>query len=247
MAVHPTDPRFVRLNTAHCLTVRTAVIPQRASGYYESRRMSRTEGQNRAERSGLGLEAQRDAIAAFATVEGFRITTTFEEHESGRGADALERRPKLAAAIRAARKLGGPVIVSKLDRLSRDVHFISGLMKHRVPFIVTELGTDADPFLLHIYAALAEKERMLISRRTWEGLAAAKKRGVKLGGWTRGSEKSRQAADTFAGKMHAVMRELADQSAHAAAAELNRREVGSATGGKWYAATVIKLRERLAH
>jgi DNA invertase Pin-like site-specific DNA recombinase len=170
---------------------------------------------------------------------------TFEEHESGKGADALGRRPQLAAAIKAARKIGGPVIVSKLDRLSRDVHFISGLMKHRVPFIVTELGPDADPFLLHIYAALAEKERMLISRRTRKGLAAAKKRGVRLGGWTVGSEKSRQAADAFAETMRAVMRELAHLSAHGAAAELNRRGIATATGSRWYAATVIKLRGRI--
>ena len=73
-------------------------------------------------------------------------------------------------------------MVAKLDRLSRDVHFVSGLMKHKVPFIVTELGADTDPFLLHIYAALAEKERVLISRRTKDALAAAKARGVVVGG-----------------------------------------------------------------
>ena len=75
--------------------------------------------------------------------------------------------------------------IAKLDRLSRDVHFISGLMAERVPFIVAELGADADPFMLHIYAALAEKERRLISERTKAALAAAKARGVKLGGPTR--------------------------------------------------------------
>jgi DNA invertase Pin-like site-specific DNA recombinase len=69
------------------------------------------------------------AIAVFAKAEGFAITRTFEEHETGKGADAIDRRPQLAAAIKAARKLGGPVIVSKLDRLSHDVHFISGLMR----------------------------------------------------------------------------------------------------------------------
>ena len=133
-----------------------------------------TQGQAR---SGLGLDAQRDAIAAFARREGFRLAQTFEEHESGKGADALDRRPKLAAAIKAAKKAGGPVIVSKLDRLSRDVHFISGLMMHKVPFIVAELGSDVDPFVLHLFAALAEKERSLISSRTREGLKAARARG----------------------------------------------------------------------
>jgi DNA invertase Pin-like site-specific DNA recombinase len=83
---------------------------------------------------------------------------------AAKGSDALDRRPELAAAMQAARKLGGkrkheavPVIVAKLDRLSRDVHFISGLMSERVPFIVTELGPDVDPFMLHIHAAVAEK------------------------------------------------------------------------------------------
>src|SRR5260221_9635146 len=75
-----------------------------------------------------------------------------------------------------------PIICAKLDRLSRDVHFISGLMAERVPFICADLGRDTDPFLLHIYAAFAEKERRLISIRTKDGLARAKARGAKLGG-----------------------------------------------------------------
>jgi DNA invertase Pin-like site-specific DNA recombinase len=79
-----------------------------------------------------------------------------------------------------AKLVGGAVIVAKLDRLSRDVHFVSGLMAQRVPFIVAELGPDVDPFMLHVYAALAEKERALISERTKAALAAAKARGVKL-------------------------------------------------------------------
>jgi DNA invertase Pin-like site-specific DNA recombinase len=80
------------------------------------------------------------------------------------------------------RRLKCPIVVSKLDRLSRDVHFIRGSMAQRVPFIVTELGADTDPFTLHIYATLAEKERRVIGERTRGGLAAAKKRGVKLSG-----------------------------------------------------------------
>src|SRR5437773_3252341 len=84
----------------------------------------------------------------------------------GKGADALDRRPQLAAALAAGRAGKCPVIVAKLDRLSRDVAFIAGLMAQRVPFIVAELGVDADPFMLHLYAALAEKERRLIGERT---------------------------------------------------------------------------------
>ena len=197
-------------------------------------------------KSGLGLEAQTEAIRAFAKAEGYRLVGHFTEHESGKGADALDRRPQLAAAIKAARKAGGPVIVSKLDRLSRDVHFVSGLMAHRVPFIVTELGADTDPFILHLVAALAQKERALISQRTKEGLKAAKARGVKLGGWNVGSERSRREAQELADRMKPVMEELAALSAHKAAAELNRRGIKSATGGTWYPATVLRLRERLA-
>src|SRR6185437_7785115 len=91
-------------------------------------------------RSGLGLEAQKEAIASFAECEGFTVTSWFDEVETGKGTDALERRPKLASALRAAKKERCPVLVAKLDRLSRDVHFISGLMSERVEFIVTSLG-----------------------------------------------------------------------------------------------------------
>src|SRR5918998_216583 len=132
-------------------------------------------------RSGLGLDAQREAIARFAEAEGLERIGEHTEVETGKGADALERRPELAAALAAARKAKCPVIVAKLDRLSRDVAFIAGLMAQRVPFIVAELGPDADPFMLHIYAALAEKERRLISARTKAALAAAAGRGKGLG------------------------------------------------------------------
>src|SRR5687768_12996538 len=99
-------------------------------------------------RSGLGIEAQRAAVARFAEAEGITIISHFEEIETGKGSDALERRPQLAAALAAARQSKCPVLVAKLDRLSRDVAFISGLMAQRVPFVVAELGADADPFML---------------------------------------------------------------------------------------------------
>ena len=133
-------------------------------------------------KSGLGLDAQRDALARFAEAEGFTIVAELVEVETGKGSDALERRPQLAAALATAKRHKCAVAVAKLDRLSRDVAFIAGLMAQRVPFIVAELGADADPFMLHLYAALAEKERALISTRTRDALARAKAAGKVLGG-----------------------------------------------------------------
>jgi DNA invertase Pin-like site-specific DNA recombinase len=109
------------------------------------------------------------------------IVGEFLEAETGKGADALDRRPQLAAAMSAARTAKCCVVVSKLDRLSRDVAFVSALMAQRVPFIVAELGRDADPFMLHLYAALAEKERRLISECTKAALAAKRASGTHLG------------------------------------------------------------------
>ncbi|MCW3477939.1 recombinase family protein [Rhodovastum sp. RN2-1] len=114
-------------------------------------------------KSGLGIEAQREAVARFIAAEGLDLLTGFVEVETGKGCDALDRRPKLRDALAQARKAMAAVVVAKLDRLSRDVAFISGLMAQRVPFIVAELGANADPFMLHIYAELAQKERASIS------------------------------------------------------------------------------------
>src|SRR5207237_3670664 len=143
--------------------------------------------------------------------EAFKLVETYTETESG----ADDDRPQLSAAIERARKAKLPIIVAKLDRLSRDVHYISGLMKHRVPFIVTELGADTDPFLLHIYAALAEKERRLISERTKAGLAAARKRGTKLGGRNRKSDEIAAAAAARDEALRPTFKELEEMSANA--------------------------------
>jgi DNA invertase Pin-like site-specific DNA recombinase len=151
-------------------------------------------------KSGLGLEAQRHRITQFAESEGHTIANEFVEVETGKGADALDRRPVLAAALAEARRRRCPVVVAKLDRLSRDVAFIATLMVERVPFIVAELGADVDPFMLHIYAAVAEKERQLISQRTRDGLAAAKARGVRLGAkdWDVSLENARKSQTSHA-------------------------------------------------
>ena len=133
-------------------------------------------------KSGLGLEAQRAAIEAFAAREGMAVTEWFSEVQSGkRVSDTLDERPQLQLALQRSKDQKLPILVSRLDRLSRDVHFISGLMIHKVKFMVAELGPDVDSFTLHIFAALAEKERALISQRTKAALAALKARGVKLG------------------------------------------------------------------
>jgi DNA invertase Pin-like site-specific DNA recombinase len=113
--------------------------------------------------------------------------------ENGKSSDALERRSRLVEALVMARKERRPVVVAKLDRLSRDVAFISGLIAQCVPFIVAELGADADPFMLHLYAALAEKERRLISERTRAALADRKIKGARLGNHTNTAEAAQLA------------------------------------------------------
>lgn len=199
-------------------------------------------------KSGLGLEAQREAIARFAATEGFEIQGEHIEVETGKGFDALDRRPELAAALAAAKWRKCPVIVSKLDRLSRDVAFIAGLMAQRVPFIVAELGPDADPFTLHLFAALAEKERRLISARTRSALAAAKARGQQLGrfGAEHLAPRFRAEAEERAQLLAPVFAELAGMTARAAAEELNRRGVNTPAGGTWFPMQVQRVRKRLA-
>ena len=196
-------------------------------------------------RSGLGLEAQRDQLAKFAAAEQYEIAAEYVEIESGKGADALEKRPKLAAAITDARRRNCAIAVAKLDRLSRDVHFISGLMSHKTPFIVAELGPDVDPFVLHLFAALAEKERSMISKRTREALARAKARGVKLGNQAQ-ADANKAAAATRAKHLGHIFYEFDSMSANALAKQLNTGSVPTATGAKWSAKTVIRVRNRLA-
>ena len=200
-------------------------------------------------RSGLGLEAQRAAVSTFATQHGYTLASEYVEVETGKGHDALARRPKLAAALDHAKRLKAPVIVSKLCRLGRDVHFISGLMSARVPFIVAELGPEVEAFMLHIYAAVAQQERSVIASRTRDALQAAKRRGVKLGktGRQRAKE-NKAAADAHAATLAPLIRELrADgiTTVRAVAAELNRRAVPTPRGGAWHPTSVARLLARV--
>ena len=171
-------------------------------------------------RSGLGLGAQKSAVEVFAASNGFFLASELVEVETGKGCDALDRRPQLTAALARARKAKCPVLVAKLDRLSRDVHFISGLMAHRVPFIVAELGADADPFMLHIYAALAEKERALISRADHGPRSPARRR--RASSWAAGGprpRRSRRRCNSHAHKRPGVRR-IAGQSTRGIALNL---------------------------
>jgi DNA invertase Pin-like site-specific DNA recombinase len=208
-------------------------------------------------KSGLGVEAQQAALSRFADTEGFELVRVFIEVETGKGSDALERRPQLAAALAEARRRRCSIGVAKLDRLSRDVHFISGLMTHGVPFVVAELGADVDPFILHLFAALAEKERALISVRTKAALAAAKARGVPLGNPNlahvrKEAHKAAAIANQAAADQHAAavlpiisqVRRAGATTLREIAEALNERGVRTARGGQWYAMTVSNLLAR---
>jgi len=202
-------------------------------------------------KSGLGLDAQWSMIASFAQANGFEILEEFEEIQTGKGADALERRPQLAAALTAARKRKCAVIVAKLDRLSRDVAFISGLMAQRVPFLVAELGEGVDPFVLHLYAALAEKERALISTRTKAALGTLKAKGVQLGNRTnlsvasaKGAATNKREAQVFAENVRPIIASIKASgvtSLRGIATELNTRRIETARGGTWTAVQVGRL------
>jgi DNA invertase Pin-like site-specific DNA recombinase len=209
-------------------------------------------------RSGLGLEAQRDAIGRFAEQHGLTVIETYTEVETGKGADALELRPQLAAALAAARARNCKVAVAKLDRLSRDVHFISGLMAQRVPFVVTELGPDIDPFMLHIYAAVAQKEAALISQRTKAALAVARVRGTKSGRplgnpdmaaiSAKAAAAKKEAAGRFAASVMPAIEGIINRgitSKLAIARELDRMKVATPTGAMWSDVMVSKVMARV--
>jgi DNA invertase Pin-like site-specific DNA recombinase len=167
------------------------------------------------------------------------VIAEYTEIETGKGADALDRRPELKAALKAAKKAKASVAVAKLDRLSRDVAFISGLMAQKVPFIVAALGRNVDSFVLHIYAALAQQEREMISRRTKEALQAAKARGVKLGRQET-ADANRLAAAARDAALEPILQELSHLSAQKVAAEFERRGPG-----KLSYRTVMRARVRL--
>lgn len=233
-------------------TATSAVNPNTPRPCFAYLRVSTSEQGQR----GNGLEAQQQAIASFARQEGFEVQEWVQEVETGKGTDALQRRPRLAYALKQAKRQKAPVLVSKLDRLSRDVAFVAGLMSEGVPFIVTELGADVDPFILHLYAALSEKERRLISTRTREALQAMKRRKVKLGNPSRSSLRQasqkgvvarQQAARAFAESMRPMILGYQQQGfpLRKIAEELNRRGVPTYRGSGEWTATQLSRVQRL--
>lgn len=205
-------------------------------------------------KSGLGLKAQRNSCQQFVLQHGYEIIQVYQEVETGKGCDALDRRPQLSLALLEGKKRKCPVLVAKLDRLSRDVAFISGLMAQGVSFIVADLGPDVESFMLHIYAALAEKERKLISERTKAALAIKKAQGVKLGNRTNlqeaqriGLEERLRRADQFASNVMPIIQSIKETgvTTYAGIADaMNLRGISTARGGVWYPSTVQKLSTR---
>ncbi|WP_223176869.1 recombinase family protein [Sphingomonas hominis] len=198
-------------------------------------------------KSGLGLEAQREAVARYVAANGVDLIGEHIEVETGKGANALSKRPELVAALATAKREKAGLIIAKLDRLARNVHFISGLMETGVEFAVADMP-NADRFQLHLFAALAEKEAEVISQRTKAALAAAKDRGTELGkhGKVLAARNQAEAMDRLepiAADLLALRAE--GLSVRKMVEALNTRAIPSPAGGKWHPASLHKALARL--
>ena len=181
-----------------------------------------------------GLEVQQRVIDTFIASNGGNVVQGYVEQVSG----AKNEREELNKALAYCKRTGATLLVAKLDRVSRRVSFIASLMESSINLKVAELP-NADPFQLHIYAALAEQERKLISQRTKAALNVLKSKGVKLGSPL--NEVRSKDAKAFALSVVPKINELRDQgikSLNKIATALNEQGIASASGGKWYATTV---------
>jgi len=199
--------------------------------------------------SGLGLEAQQAAVLNYLNGGNWELIDKFTEVETGKGANALEKRPQLKAALAACRKQGATLIIAKLDRLARNVHFVSGLLESGVEFVAADMP-QANKVMIQMHAVMSEWERDQISARTKAALSAAKARGVKLGvagaaNLKSNIEERRAAADAFAGKLRGVIEGMKarGQSQRAMVAELNGLGIKTARGGEW---SLIQLQRVMA-
>lgn len=201
--------------------------------------------------SGLGLEAQHAAVKGY--LAGRELLAEFVEVETGKGADALDRRPQLRAALAMCKKLGATLVIAKLDRLARNVHFISGLIETGVDFVCADMP-QANKVMLQMYSVMAEWERDQISARTKAALAAAKARGVQLG--TAGAAnirpniEARQAtADAHAAKLAGLIAgmQARGMAQRAMVAELNALGIKTAAGKTaWTLSQLQRVLARLA-
>jgi DNA invertase Pin-like site-specific DNA recombinase len=198
-------------------------------------------------RSGLGLDAQRAAVEAYILSRGGEIQAEFVEIESGRKAD----RPRLQEAIRLAKKSKLVLVIAKLDRLARDVHFISGLMKSGIDFVACDMPA-ASPLTLHIMAAMAEHEAELISLRTKAALAQARARGVRLGGIRHDLANARAVHSARARARHDAIAPVVAQVQTAGArtlaeiaAALDARGITAPRGGSWSPSQVSRIISRM--
>lgn len=198
-------------------------------------------------RSGLGLEAQREAVQRFLSAGGWPPLAEYTEVETGKGANALDKRPQLKAALDFARKHKATLVIAKLDRLARNVHFISGLIEQRVPIVAADMP-DADITMLQIYAVMAEREARVIGERTRVALAAAKARGTVLGAnGKKLAVKNRAEAVERLAPIADRLRALkaSGLSVRAIAATLNDAGVKSPAGGAWHVSNVHRALTRI--
>ena len=198
-------------------------------------------------KSGLGLEAQRAAVQAYAG----SVEAEFVEVETGKGSTPLSKRPQLRDALALCKKTGATLVIAKLDRLARNVHFITGLMESGVEFVAADMPK-ANKVMLQMHAVMSEWERDQISERTKAALAAAKARGVILGVAGASNLKpnieSRQAAaDAFAGNLKTVLAGLATQglSLRKQVAQLNLLGIKTTRGGDWSLVQLQRVLQRL--
>ena len=217
-----------------------------ANGKFVSYLRVSTDAQGR---SGLGLEAQQAAVTDYLNGGSWELVDAFTEIESGRNSE----RPELAKALAACKKHRATLVVAKLDRLSRSVAFLSRLMEANVEFVAADMPF-ADKLMLHLMSAFAEHERDQISARTKAALAAAKARGVRLGGpklteaQINGQVSQKVAAGNRAANIMPVIQEIQAAgvtSLNAIAKTLNARGVQTPRGGRWYASGVRNLLARL--
>ncbi len=199
--------------------------------------------------SGLGLEAQRATVEQYLSGRTRTSIGEFVEVETGKGANALEKRPQLRLALEACRKTGATLLIAKLDRLARNVHFVSGLMESRVKFVACDMP-EANDLTIHLMAAFAEYEAKRISERTKEALAAAKARGVVLGttgpaNLKRCNDQRQQKAEEFRRRIRPVLDGMTAQelSRRAMVTRLNELGIKAPMGGAWSLGQVQRMLE----